>query len=238
MGPRFRDGRDVQPTMRFDHKNKITLSITAAIIMIVATGVFVSLKLIPLNGGPRVAEAQSCTPGVYPGSCFFGYCQNTNSRADSDCGNGCDAYDNTSAPYQTLLWNAYEVDILVVEFNTDYYFTITSQVCSDGDHYYADYPSDPDYPPNGKTYANNSSELIAGKCDCTLGGAYAICCNGSTPVPATPIIWPAPYSDPYQPPTAECDGPGVVKIPNSLSCPSSAPTCTPPASPSVGTAVQ
>lgn len=189
-------------------KNRMIVILLAAIV-IVATGIFVYLRFIPWDGF-GVVEAQSTIQ--------TGNCQNTWTR-DGGCepgSIGCGVFDTLGM--QTELWTAYNWALVTLNDGvTEYKFVILADVCSTGDHY----------------NTNDPTTLLAGKCGCRpLGGPYSICCNGTTPVPATPVIYdplnPVPWSDRWQPPTAVCSGTGVVKLKNTLTCASTTPSDKPP----------
>ena len=140
--------------MGFIHKNK-TLLILLAIIVVTTSVALVCLRSIQYDR-TKVAEAQT-----YIG---VGSCQNTSTRSGGNCGSGCGQYDSTGA---TMLWRAYNVIQVTTTYGNRYYqFTFLSDVCSLGDKY----------------DSSNPPDLIAGRCDCNIGGPYSICCNGSTPV--------------------------------------------------------
>ncbi len=197
--------------------NKIAFSLFIAITIIAIGGVYAYISSTTWSQ-PKVAEAAERTTTTPLGSC-----KNTYTRHNNGCGIGCadyrDPITNQLIPGgdATQLWRSYNIN-KITTFTTKgaidgYTFVSLDNVCSTGDKY----------------NASNPTTLLAGTCSCSTGGAYAICCSGSTPVNATKLDPNNPYSDPYPPPEAGCGSYSKI-ISTPPTCPS-VPTVTLTANP-------
>lgn len=108
-------------------------------------------------------------------------CWNSWAPGATDCGTAC---------YGGNAWTKYSVSgCYQIALDKDgnetcqSTYEVSAQTCSSADKY----------------NSSNPSVMNAGYCNCSPGGPYKTCCQGTTPVAANPVV-----QDPYLPPEAAC----------------------------------